>query len=501
MSIIEVVLAVAVIIIVLLPASILMNNSLLSSNDQRLKIEADNLATANLEKVQQEAESGPLSGGTTSFTYQSRSGGQYTIFTVVTQFTPLSQAGGAFQLTTICQNQGTTQLQIWSVTATVTWRGMRGARPVTETTEVAPGESGAADLSNGEIAIPVNGVNGTPITTAINYYVTPSGTGAAGWLTSNGYTAAGIPGNTGTTGCGVVTGLPVAGTTAYPDIPQWSWTVELAPNTTPAPGYVATTEASDSNPAGPPLSGPITLHAGEISYALNSNSGQFQVAVGVQTAVTLQTLNFATTPALVTQCEPANGTWVNGNPSHPYIPPASCDNTAVPFADLPVTVANSGIGPTGQYTFGNTNQSIAQLGMLLYPFASGYSVWAGEMPESNPGAAPSGSPLYAPDSGVAPLIGTSTSATVVVPVYPLDLTVSGNTTATEVDGAGYGYALNLAGSASNTGMPLGQYEITPSATPLYVWITPSGICKASAQRTATQLGVCPLTTSPIPVTA
>jgi Tfp pilus assembly protein PilV len=76
MSVIEVVLAIVVLIIVLLPASILINNAILASNDQRLKVEADNLATANLEKVQQEAQSGPLSGGTTSFTYQSRSGSQ-----------------------------------------------------------------------------------------------------------------------------------------------------------------------------------------------------------------------------------------------------------------------------------------------------------------------------------------------------------------------------------------------------------------------------------------
>jgi len=161
--------------IVLLPASILINNAILASNDQRLKVEADNLATANLEKVQQEAQSGPLSGGTTSFTYQSRSGSQYTVFTVTTQFTPLSESGGVSSFTTVCQNGGATQLQIWSVTATVRWQGMRGARPVTVTTDVAPGEAGAADLLDGEIAIPVNGVNGTPISTPINYYVTRMG--------------------------------------------------------------------------------------------------------------------------------------------------------------------------------------------------------------------------------------------------------------------------------------------------------------------------------------
>jgi hypothetical protein len=520
MSVIEVVLAIVVLIIVLLPASILINNAILASNDQRLKVEADNLATANLEKVQQEAQSGPLSGGTTSFTYQSRSGSQYTVFTVTTQFTPLSESGGASSFTTVCQNGGATQLQIWSVTATVTWTGMRGARPVTVTTDVAPGEAGAADLLDGEIAIPVNGVNGTPISKAINYYVTPNGTGAAAWLAAwlaanppDSTSLPGIPGNTGTTGCGVVTALPVLATAGYPDIPQWTWTVELSPNTTPAPGYVATTEASDLNPAGPPLSGPITLHPGEISYALNSNSQQFQVALGVQTTVTFQTMNFVHNVKNVTTTSGqnsvstalgfpgvaagmgvagtgiANGTTVvsvsgttltistaataTGSATLTF---SGADPSVNPAADLPITVANPGVGPTGQYTFGNSTQSIAQ--MLLYPFTSGYSVWAGDMPESNPGDAPSGSPIYTPDSGVTLPIGTSTSATVVVPVYPLVVNVAGATTATEVDGGGASYSL---GGAPGAGMPLGQYQITPSATSLYVWITPTGTCSSPTQ--------------------
>ena len=517
MSVIEVVLAIVVLIIVLLPASILINNAILASNDQRLKVEADNLATANLEKVQQEAQSGPLSGGTTSFTYQSRSGSQYTVFTVTTQFTPLSESGGVSSFTTVCQNGGATQLQIWSVTATVRWQGMRGARPVTVTTDVAPGEAGAADLLDGEIAIPVNGVNGTPISTPINYYVTPNGTGAGAWLAAwlaanppDSTSLPGIPGNTGTTGCGVVTGLPVTATVGYPDIPQWTWTVELSPNTTPAPGYVATTEASDTNPAGPPLSNPITLQAGELSYALNRNSQQFQVAVGVQTTVTVQTMNFVhNVPKVLTISGQksvsvasggfpgvvagmgvsgtgiANGTTVlsvsnntltmstaaTATGSATLTFSSGADSSVTPAADLPITVSNPGVGPTGQYTFGNATQNIAQ--MLLYPFTSGYSVWAGDMPESNPGDAPSGTPIYTPNSGVNLPIGTSTSATVVVPVYPLVDNAPG-ATATEVDGDGAGYSLGTTGA----GLPLGQYQITPS---LYVWITPTGTCSSPTE--------------------
>jgi hypothetical protein len=128
--------------------------------------------------------------------------------------------------------------------------------------------------------------------------------------------------------------------------------------------------------------------------------------------------------------------------------------------------------------------------MLLYPFSSGYSVWSGDMPESNPGDAPSGTPVYPSDSAVTLPIGTSTSATVVIPVYPLALkVVSGSTvpTATETDGAGYPYSLKpLSGGVSSTGMPLGQYHITATGmtAALYVWITPIGTCSSPTQLTA-----------------
>jgi hypothetical protein len=150
---------------------------------------------------------------------------------------------------------------------------------------------------------------------------------------------------------------------------------------------------------------------------------------------------------------------------------SGADSSVTPAADLPITVSNPGVGPTGQYTFGNATQNIAQ--MLLYPFTSGYSVWAGDMPESNPGDAPSGTPIYTPNSGVNLPIGTSTSATVVVPVYPLVDNAPG-ATATEVDGDGAGYSLGTTGA----GLPLGQYQITPS---LYVWITPTGTCSSPTE--------------------
>jgi hypothetical protein len=226
------------------------------------------------------------------------------------------------------------------------------------------------------------------------------------------------------------------------------------------------------------------LHPGQISYALNRYNQQFQMAIGVQTSVTLQTLNFAI--GGITICEPVGGTWATHIPV--TTPPASCINGDAPLSDLPITVANPGVGPTGQYTFGSNSLSTTQ--MLLYPFASGYSIWSGDMVESNPGDAPSGLPIYAPDSAVTlPITVGSITASVLVPVYPLSLKiVSGATTptATEIDGAAYVYTLNpdtLGTSA--TGMPLGQYQINAPGMvgSLFVWITPTGTCSSPTQLT------------------
>jgi hypothetical protein len=467
-----------VLTIVLLPTTLIINRGINGTNQERLVVEASNLATANLEKIQQEASSGALAGGTQHFTYVTRSGGQSTTFTVTTQFTALAQSGGQSAFSTVCQNGGTTLLQIWSVTATVTWPGMNGAPAVTQSTEVAPGQTGAADLEDGEIAIGVRDILGNWITTPINYYVTPTGTGAAAWLSA--YLAAnslpstdlGIPGNTGTTGCGVVLGLPTAATLSYPSIPQWTWTVTLSPN----PGYVDVTEGSDVIPPGDPTSAPVSLHSGQISYAVDRFSQEFQMASGITTAVSFQALNFGAS------CEPVGGTWTASNPSNPYVPPASCDDNAVAAAaDLPMSVLNAQIPPSGKFAFGTATQSISSV--LLYPFASGYSVFAGDQPESNPGYLSGGLPAYGSDTAVTlPISSAVSTATVTVPVYPLTINVSSGTatpTATETDGAAYTFTLNsVVGGKSVSGVPLGQFQIQAAGMvgTQYVWMTPTGIC-------------------------
>lgn len=456
LSIIEVVAAILVITLVLLPATLLVNSSIIGANTQRLRVEAQNLATSSLEQIQAEASNGPLPGGTTTTTVPVNG----TTFTVKTTFAIVSQGGG--QYTSICQAGSQNLLQVWQVTAVVSWQGMNGAQPISQTTDVAPGQVGAVQLQNGEIAISVDNTQGQPLIAAPIYFVaTPVRVAGSGALPST------ESGNTGTSGCGVISGL-----TTDPNI---AWTVTLTPN----PGWVSSLEASDTAPASPPTSSSITVAAGQVTYV----SPAFQLGTGVLTNVTLQTIK-----------EDGTGTCVMSNGT---LPPASCDDPAVPVASVPVSVGNGALPNNGQFTFGTGTTQVSS--MLLYPYSSGYSVWAGDMPESNPGFIQTGATqqLYPGDSAVTLPIGTSTTASVTIPVYPLTLKVSSPVggaalNAVEVDGGRYSFPLNALNSSSisSSGLPLGQYEVTASgaslSAPLFVWITPTGVCQS-----ATQMTTCP----------
>ncbi len=83
---------------------------------------------------------------------------------------------------------------------------------------------------------------------------------------------------------------------------------------------------------------------------------------------------------------------------------------------------------------------------------------------------------------------------VYLPVYPLNLTVTGSPSsmsAKEVAGNAYTMALNLTSGAtrSNTSLPLGEYQLfdnNGAITPAYyVWVTPAGECQAATAPTST----------------
>jgi len=451
-TMIECIIALVIISTVLLAGVLEINVALTTSNQQRYRIEATNLAVATLEQVQQEAAAGTINPVQT--TYPPQNVASQTFF-VSTQYTVEQQNNGL--VTSICTSTlSTDSSEIWQVSATVTWNGMQGQQPLTETTEVAPGAASAQQLADGELAIEVVGLTGTPLTTPVNFSVTPVAVGGGETV----YPGAPIPSglNTGNDGCGIVTDLSTD--------PDWNYVVTLTQNT----GWVSAGELSDAN--SDPATATLSVSAGQVSRL----STPFQVALGANTTPTLQPVTYSCPGAPVPSCYSA---------------------TFAPDASLPVTFANPSL-PNGQYTFGSGSSAVPA--ELLYPFANGYSVFAGDMSQSNPGYVPlippgnttqlySGSPSPSP---VSLSVTSQQSASIKVPVYDLSLKVSGaiagaSLTATEQGGSSLAYTLNppnLVSGLSDTGMPLGQFLLSASnglaGTP-YVWITPSGVYQSSTQ--------------------
>jgi len=471
MSLIELVVALVLITIVLLAGLTAINFGLTSSNNQRLKVEATNLALTTMEQEEPLAQSLNIGQTTTTQTINT------TTFTIVSNISEYDQNGGT--LTSACTSNAASQSQqIWQVAVVVSWAHMRGMPPISQSTEVAPGQSTAQDLANAELAVGIEGANGLPLTTPLNFTVTPVATGPpngpyvppSGDTSPVGQTP---PFNTGANGCGVVTGLSTTG---------WSYTVTVVGN----PGWVSSNEASDSNPAGDPTATDLLALAGQVTR-VNPATPLQMAYVSSPTAVVLQPVSYS--------C-------AGGNPTPAcYLLPLAA-GYAAPISTLPVTVANTSL-TSGQYTFGG-NGTTATTSALLYPYSL-YDIWSGDMAQSNPGysAPASGVPFY--NGGAAqtpaPVTLSPPAATTTVPTYDLSVKVTtpcaGNSlVATEQAGSTLPYTLN-AGllNVSTSGMPLGQYLLssTGGSCPvlkatgtagLYIWITPTGVYTATAEMTS-----------------
>ena len=469
-SLVELIVAIVIITVVLLSGTVAIDFALSASNTQRLKVEATNLAVATMEQDAQLAGSLAIGQTTTTTTINT------TTFTVTTNVTELDQNGS--QLTTVCTSSGGfISQQIWQVIVSVTWPKMNGAQPVTQSTQVAPGQSNALDLSNGEIAVAVNGTTGLPLTSPINFTITPQyipdPSSPPPYPTPTGGTnPSGTVFNTGTDGCGVVTGLAASA--------EWDYVVTLTGN----PGWVSSNELSDVNVADPTAT--LTTSAGQVSRV----NPPFQMAQGITTAITLQPVKY--------DCS-------GGTPAPSCYASSGGSDYAAPVANLPVTFSNSSL-TNGQYTFGNGTSPVTS--ELLYPYSQ-YGVWSGDSSESNPGATVTGSSSYlypgtgSPADTPSPVIlsftGSGSSASVRVPTYDLSIKVavscSGDTlNATEQSGSSLSFALNTpdASGVSASGMPLGQYLLSGSGGSsglcppllalggLYVWITPTGVYQSAS---------------------
>ncbi|MGO9334509.1 MAG: prepilin-type N-terminal cleavage/methylation domain-containing protein [Acidimicrobiales bacterium] len=454
-TLVELLVAVAVIVIVLLPTTIFVIQAQKTVSAEHLEAEAINVATRQLETLQLEAGKGTLPTGTTTEIYPvGETGSRVTKFRVETSWTTVTQ--GTNQ--SICSSDADVAQQIWLVTAVVTWPGMGSTSPVVQTTEIAPAQAGAVQQFEGEVAVRIQ-VDPTDLFVADPVTATVTGT----WSGSG--SAPAVPDGTFTTetastastssalsnGCIVFENLDADSNANG----SWQYTLSFAGNTGPPP-LVSSDEHADSNP-----NGALTVAVPPLEP-------------GVPNVVTV-TLDTGTT-VNIAYTGPGGSCTIA--PSSPVSPPVSPST-------IPVSVENSFLTTYSNNTwiaYGTTPFS----SLLLFPWSGVTGLWTGDQPDSAPSLYGSYTP--APIAcGVNAVSGGQVS--VYLPVYPLNLTYSGSPTlmsAKEVAGNAYSMALNFGSGHSNTSLPLGEYQLFdnngpmgPSA-PYYVWVTPAGECHSGS---------------------
>jgi len=445
-SLIECIVAIALLVIILLPSTIFIIDGNRFSYESHLQAEATTLATQAIEGLQAQAGQGLLPGGFQSTTQSvDEIQNRKTIYTISTTWTTVRQ--GTNQ--SICTSGVGPSQQIWLAQVSVSWNNMQGASPVVQTTEISPGQAGAFQQSAGELAVALS-LDGTTTNLYTGSTVRATLTGAWG----NGNPIPAVPNGQRITARGrssASRGGPPSGCIIFQSMDPtqgWVYTLSLANN----PTIVSGQEYSDSNPNGPLVVQNIKLQAGVP-----------QILPVVVNAGTPLAINYV---APATSCSGAPGA---------LVPPATT-------SEIPVTVSNTNL------TYAN-NQWIAYgaspfTSLLLYPYSNQTQIWAGDGNNGNQAT-----------YGVVPVVDTpctvnaaagSGGTSVNLRLYPLSFTYSGapaSLTAQEVGGSGYTYALAYAAGTSATSLPLGQYKlgdgaggVTVAGNAAVVWVTPTGEC-------------------------
>lgn len=452
MSLVEVLVAFVLIAIVLLGGYGAVNYFQLASAQQRQQFEASLLATKYEELFQAYAyyDAGNVAPGAYNYTESVPAGKPQAItYHVAVSVSLITPSSGGNSATTVCLSKQTLETgNAWGVTTTVTWTNMQGSNPVVENTIIAPGQAGAQSISNSTIAVPLDNLDGSPYTGDVNWTLSaaPTGSGSATppTLPNGGRTAYATD-----NGCAVVNNLPVE--------PGWGYEVTLGGNS----GLVTDQEQSDQTTNA--VAGPLQVYAGEVSKAT-----PIVVAKGQDESVTVQPVTYSCGATVSPSC----------------YAPSSGSGSFQALTDIPVSVGN-GLLSNSYYTFGS-GASPTPSSMLLFPYPTGYSVWAGDSVQASAGYSGYGGTQQPPTISVS----AGGSGTVVVPVFNLAVNVSSyqsgsDITATEVAGSGTTYDLNSAGGSNfDGGLPLGQYELGTTGAALtsttYVWVTPTGVCTSSS---------------------
>jgi hypothetical protein len=459
-TIIEVVVAIALLGVFVTPAVRLIITTSASANADRLRIEAATLATNDLESIQNIASFGNLDTETlpppvqqVTENYAPAHGTPTVDSFTVTTGVQLETAGGS----SICTASAAPQIyRIW---AEVQFKGDNNA-PVYETTYIAPEQGGQVPLNEGELAVPVDTTVLTP-ETAVSVPVTIVGT-----LTGNPTILQTVQSGTGSSG----------GCAVFPNLnPAYGWEIYLGTGTdvsgtvtiTPPSNAVTNNELSGIVNQSVVTAGSFSETAPVLVIGSTVASSALIVNVPDVVGIGYETMT-CTTVILCTQAVV------------PGVPPTNV--TAA--SPIPVTVAASELGANTTFSFDTATSGNAPISSVsLYPYTD-YTMWAGDTSDSNPGY--QGGTAYPGDSPT--VLGSNASET--LPVYDVVLDTGAtappagvNLTATQyLPPADPALALGAYTGTlhtSYTGLPLGEFSLGATSgytvIPEFIWVTPTAV--------------------------
>lgn len=451
MSLIECLVAVALIVIVLTPTTWFVIEGNRVSYVAHLRAEATNLATQALEGIQLEAAQGQLPAGFQSQTQSvDETAGRKTVFKIATTWSTTTQGTD----TSICASGSGPSQQIWVATASVTWAGSGSGSPVVQTTEISPAQAGALQFASGELALRLSLDGG-----ATNLYLASRVTATVTGVWTGAGSAPSVPSGESTSATDTSGAPAPGGCIVFSDLDVaagWVYNVSFAGN----PTVVSQQEYSDANP----------------NRALHINNIILQA--GVPDIVTVEVNTSSTVNVnYVKPGTACNGSGALTTPATSSVIPVSVSNTGLSYTAYPPSS-----GPTWVAYGAASFTSVA-----LFPTTLQTGMWDGDMPYGAPNWSGWGTHGLAVCTVGITTAGSSSSVS--LPLYPLVLHFTSGTaasiTATETGEAG-GYTFSLANpssSTSSTSLPLGEYTVSDSngpislsGTPVLVWLSPAGEC-------------------------
>lgn len=198
-----------------------------------------------------------------------------------------------------------------------------------------------------------------------------------------------------------------------------------------------------------------------------------------------------------------------------------------PATGLKVSLGNLNLTASSQvtYTPPNTFPGAAWAISPLFPYAAGYTVFAGSCTDSNPNGKDTNRNYFYPSANISPiLVPANGSASTTVPLYPLAIKTTNSTGSTALGPATMtltstaptssgacpsgtptynlvSSSSTATGATSTTGVPLGHYQITATTGSgqnaktgtLKVWVRPDGVWAVDAAGNATTLFAGPVT--------